>query len=170
MIKLKTLLPEWISHAPSTNSSPDSKLRPTPGGMNDGSPNWNGFINGQKNEWFAYMEGNDWNKHQSGAIVYINEEGQKPHKIWIKIKTNGLRKDNDTNESHKERVRKHTQKVARSWMTAAKNIHNNPELTECGNVIPISWKTAFTEALNDSKIKSSLTQSGSEAIPPPDKI
>jgi hypothetical protein len=158
-MKLKTLLliNEWISHAPAMNRSPDSALRPVPGGWNDNSPNWDGVVEGK--DWFCYMEGNDWHSKRSGASIYINED-EKPHKMWIRIKTHGLRKNNDTNESYKERVRKHTNKVARSWMSAAKKIHNDPELNEVGNPIPVSWKQAFREALKDPKVKAHLADCG----------
>jgi hypothetical protein len=173
IIKLKSLIPEWISHAPAVNATPDVKLRATPGGQNDGAPgwengspswnddveDWDGIVEGQ--DWFCYIEGNDWQNKRSGATIYINED-DKPHKMWIKIKTHGLRKNNDTNESYKERVRKHVNKVARSWMSAAKDIHNNPDLNEVGNPIPISWKQAFKEALTNSKVKSYITEIGEQ--------
>ena len=111
------------------------------------------------------MESNDWHSKSAGASIYITED-DKPHKMWIKIKTHGLRKANDTNESFKERVRKHTNKVARSWMSAAKNIHNNPELNEVGNPIPVTWKQAFKEALNDPKVKAFLAETGEKELSP----
>lgn len=160
-MKLKTLIKinEWISHGPAVNGNPDSKLRPMPGGWNDDSPNWDGIVEGK--DWFCYMEGNDWQTKRSGATVYINED-DKPHKIWIKIKTHNLRKPNDTNESYKERVRKHTNKVARTWMTAAKKIHNNPDINEAGNPVPITWKQAFRESLKDTKLKAHLADCGEQ--------
>ena len=170
IIKLKSLIPEWISHSPTINRSPDVALRPTPGGQNDGMPGWNegvedwdGIVEGK--DWFCYMEGNDWHNKRSGATIYINED-EKPHKMWIKIKTHGLRKTNDTNESYKERVRKHTNKVARSWMSEAKRIHDNPELNEVGNTIPISWKQSFKEALNSPKVKNYIAETGAKDIAP----
>jgi hypothetical protein len=164
-MKLKTIiqLSEWISHSPAVNANPDSKLRPTPGGWNDDSPNWDGIVEGK--DWFCYMEGNDWHAKRSGATIYINED-EKPHKMWIKIKTSNLRKPNDTNESYKERVRKHTNKVARSWMSAAKKIHNNPDINEAGNPVPITWKQAFREAMKDSKLKAHLAECGEQEIAP----
>ena len=172
MIKLKSLLPEWISHGIAVNRNPDVALRPIPGGMNDGSPNWNGgvedwdgIVKGSKNEWFAHIGGNNWDKKQSYTEIIINED-EKPYKMWIKIKTHGLRKNNDTNESYKERVRKHTNKVARSWMSAAKDIHNNPDINEVGNPVPITWKHAFKEALNNPKVKSYLAEVGEQEIAP----
>ena len=86
--------------------------------------------------------------------------------MWIKIKTHGLRKNNDTNESYKERIRKHTNKVARSWMGAAKEIHNNPDLNEVGNPIQKTWKQSFKEALNDPKVKSYVAEVGEKRIAP----
>lgn len=158
IIKLKSLLSEWISHGIAMNRNPDVKLRATPGGQNDGSKGWNegvedwdGVIKGDGN-WWGYVAGNDWNKKQAGVDIYITEDDE-PHKISIKIKTHGLRKTNDTNESFKERVRKHAHKVARSWMTKAKEIHNNVELNEVGNPITVSWRRAFKEALNSPKVK-----------------
>ena len=165
-MKLKTifLINEWISHAPAMNRSPDSKLRPTPGGMNDGFPNWDSIVEGK--DWFCYMESNDWEKNRAGISVYITENN-KPHKIWVKVKTNGLRKKGDTNEAHKERVRKHINKVAHSWMSEAKKIHNNPEINEVGNPIPISWKECFLEVLENPKVKAHLADCGDEAIADP---
>ena len=162
---IEELLLEWVSHGIAVNRNPDSKLHPTPGGWNDNSPNWNGIIKGPKNEWFAYLESNDWENKRSGATVYITED-DKSHKIWIKIKTGGLRKKNDTNESYKERVRKHTNKVAHSWMSAAKKIHNNPEINEIGNTIPITWKEAFRESMNDPKVKEFLVEYGEKEMTP----
>ncbi len=161
IIKLKSLLPEWISHGITMNRNPDVKLRATPGGQNDGAPGWNegvgdwdGIIEGK--DWFCYVEGNDWHNKMAGASIYITED-DKPHKISIKIKTHGLRKTNDTNESFKERVRKHAHKVARSWMTKAKEIYNNPDINEAGNPIHKSWYDCFKETLNDEKIKSYIS-------------
>jgi hypothetical protein len=164
-MKLKTLIQinEWISHAPTVNRSPDLNLYPTPGGLNDGSPNWDGIVEGK--DWFCYMEGNDWQTKRSGASIYINED-EKPYKIWVKIKTNGLRKPNDTNESYKERVRKHTNKVARSWMSEARRIFKNIEINEAGNPVPITWKQAFREALKNPKVKAHLADCGEQEIAP----
>ena len=190
IIKLKSLLPEWISHGNAVNRSPDDNLYPTPGGMNDGNPHWDtkasfdvnssniaegkdwngdvgdwdGVIKGDR-DWWGYVAGNDWDKKQAGVDIYITED-DKPHKMWIKIKTHGLRKKGDTNEAFKERIRKHSHKVARSWMTAAKEIHNNIELNEVGNPIPVSWKHAFKEALNDPRVKSYLGEVGEKEISP----
>jgi hypothetical protein len=131
--------------------------------MNDGSPNWDGVVEGK--DWFCYMESNDWQKHRAGISIYITE-GDKTHKIWAKVKTNGLRKKGDTNEAHKERVRKHINKVARSWMSEAKRIHNNPELNEVGNPVVISWKEAFREVLENPKVKAHLAECGEQEIAP----
>jgi hypothetical protein len=173
-MKLATLIKinEWISHAPAVNANPDSKLRPVPGGWNDNSPNWNdsvenwdGIIEGGKGQYFCYVESNDWEKKRSGAIVYITED-DKPHKIWMKIKTHGLRKKNDTNESYKERVRKHTNKVAKSWMSEAKKLYKNVEINEAGNPVPITWKQAFREAMQDDKVKEWMAECGEQEIAP----
>lgn len=166
-MKLKTILQltEWLSlNAPAVNRNPDSKLRPTPGGMNDNSPNWDNVVEGKG--WFCYMEGNDWNKRTSKATVYITE-GDKPYKLWMEIKTHGLRKPNDTRKIHEDRVRKHIKKVAGSWMSEARQIYNNPELNEVGNPIPITWKEAFHEALCSPKIKAHLADCGEQAMVDP---
>jgi len=162
-MKLKTilLLERGMSMGYGSMSTNDTKLKPTPGGMNDG-PDWDGVVEGK--DWFCYMEGNDWNKHRAGISIYITE-GDKPHKIWAKIKTGGLRKKGDTNEAAKERVRKHINKVARSWVSEAKRIHNNPEINEVGNPIPISWKDAFLEVLDNPKVKAHLAECGEQEIP-----
>ena len=171
-MKLKTLIEinEWISHGIAVNRTPDSKLRATPGGQNDGAPGWNegvgdwdGIIEGK--DWFCYLEGNDWHNKRSGASIYITED-DNPHKMWIKIKTHGLRKANDTNESYKDRIRKHTNKVARSWMSAAKEIHDGAGLNEVGNPISVSWKHAIKEALNDPKVKAHLAETGENKLSP----
>ena len=47
MIKLKSLLPEWVSHGIAVNRNPDVTLHPTPGGMNDNSQNWDGVVEGK---------------------------------------------------------------------------------------------------------------------------
>lgn len=165
MMKLKTIIQinEWISHAPTVNRNPDSALRPTPGGWNDDVSSWDGIVEGKN--WFCYMEGNDYQARRSGAIIYITED-DKPHKMWIKIKTHRLRKKNDTNESYKERVRKHTNKVARSWMSAAKKLYNNPDINEAGNPVPLTWKHCFREALKNPKVMEFLAESGEQEIAP----
>lgn len=164
-MKLKTLirLNEWFITAPTVNRSPDSNLVPTPGGLNDDSPNWDGIIEGK--DWFCHVEGNDWQNKRSGAAVYINED-DKPHKIWINIKTHGLRKSGDTNEAFKARIRKHTDKVAKAWLSKAKKLHKTPEINEVGNPIQMSWKQAFREALKDIKVKSQLVDCGEKEIAP----
>lgn len=163
-MKLKTIiLINELLGIPTTNRNPDSALRPTPGGWNDGSPNWDGVVEGK--DWFCYMEGNDWQAHRSGATIYITED-DKPHKMWIKIKTHGLRKKGDTNESYKERVRKHTKKVAGSWMSEAKKLYKNIEINEAGNPVPITWKQAFREAMNHPKVKEFLAEKGEQEITP----
>jgi 2'-5' RNA ligase len=138
-------------------SSNDTKLRPIPGGQNDGAPGWNdgvkewdGIVEGDG--WFVYKESNDHQSNQAGASVTITED-ETPHKIRIKIKTHGLRKTNDTNESHKARIRKHTNKVTGQWISAAKKLHNNLDINEAGNPIHKSWYDCFKEALNNEKIK-----------------
>ena len=44
-------------------------------------------------------------------------------------------------------------KAASKWKSLASKIHNDVQLTEQGNPIEISWKTAFTEALKDPELK-----------------
>lgn len=160
-MKLKTLIilnEQGNSMGYGSMSSNDTKLRPMPR-WNDDVSNWDGIVEGK--DWFCYMEGNDWQSKRSGATVYINED-DKTHKIWIKIKTGRLRKPNDTNESYKERVRKHANKAARTWMSAAKKMYNDPEINEVGNPIPITWKHAFREALKDPKLKPYLAECGED--------
>ena len=164
---------DWISHAPAMNRTPDSKLRPTPGGQNDGSPNWNDNVDDWNgivevgNDCFAYVGGNDYHKHLAETTVYINEDGQKPHKMWIKIKTHGLRKPTDTNESFKERIRKHANKVSRSWIKTAKDLHDNPEINEVGNSVSVAWREAFHEALKDPTVQAHLADCGEAAMADP---
>lgn len=162
-MKLTTLLriSEWISHSPTVNANPDDRLRPVPGGPNDNNPNfddhtwdtgvsdWDSIVEGK--DWFLHIGANDWEKRESIAEVVVYED-ENPHKFWIKIKTHGLRKPTDTNESFKERIRKHTKKIAKSWANEAKKMHNNPELNEVGNPIQPTWKQCFREALKSPKI------------------
>jgi hypothetical protein len=157
---------EWISHGNAVNRTPDSKLRATPGGQNDGAKGWNegvedwgGVIKGD-GDWWGYVAGNDWNKKRAGVDIYITED-DKPHKISIKIKTHGLRKKGDTNETFKERVRKHAHKVARSWISAAKKLHET-ELNEVGNEIKKYWKESFKNSLES--IKQYIVESGESDI------
>lgn len=117
---------------------------------------WDGIIEG--NGFFCYRESNNWESKRSGASVYITEG--EPHKYWIKVKTHGLRKPNDTHESYRHRVKKHTDKIARNWVTSARKLKNNPEINEVGNEIPITWKQAFREALNDPKISAFISEWG----------
>lgn len=163
------LLNEWISHGIAMNRNPDVKLRATPGGQNDGVPGWNesvedwdGIIKGQKGEWFAHVAGNDWDKRQSYTEVIITED-DKPHKMWIKIKTHGLRKAGDTNETYKERVRKHSRKITSKWISAAKKLHE-VELNEVGNEIKKYWKESFKNSLES--IKQYIAESGEFGIDP----
>ncbi len=169
-IKLKSLIPEWISHAPAMNRTGGGKLRATPGGQNDGAPgwndnveDWNGIVEGDG--WFVYKESNDHQFNQAGASVTITED-ENPHKIRIKIKTHGLRKTNDTNESHKARIRKHTNKVTGQWISAAKKLHNNLDINEAGNPIHKSWYDCFKESLNNPKVKNYISETEEEDISP----
>lgn len=159
-MKLKTLLfletggPGGMASYPSAGmgygpmSSQDTTLRPWPGSMDDKDA-WNGIIEGDG--WFLYKEANDWNKRQAGASITITEG--KPHKFKIKIKTKNLKKPKDTNAILYDRVRRHTDKVAKAWIGAAKKIKNNAPLNEIGEVQEISWETCFREALNDPNVK-----------------
>ena len=136
-------------------TSHDTQLRPYPGSSDD-TESWAGIVEG--NGWFMYRGSNNWDKKMSEASVYITEG--KPTKYWMRIKTHGLRKPNDTNESYRQRINKHSDKVARSWMSAARKIHNNPEINEVGNEIQITWKEAFKLALESSKVKPFISEWG----------
>ena len=163
-MKLKTLIKinKWIT--PAINHGPNSTLQPISEGWNDNSSNWDGIIEGGKNEWFAYVGSNDWHKHLAEATIYINEEGQKPHKIWVGIKTHGLRKNGDTNEVAKQRVRKHTNKIVKKWMSEAKRLYK-PELNEVGNPIIKTWLETFRSSLES--IKPFILEWGESEIDPP---
>jgi hypothetical protein len=132
-------------------SSGDTQLRPMPGSMDDVEA-WDGIKEGKG--WFLHMETNDWGIQRSGASVTITEGDH--HKYSIQIKTRGLRKPNDTNESHRQKVRKHADKVARAWVTEAKKLYNNPEINEVGNELPITWNEAFRRALDHPKVQSQI--------------
>jgi len=161
-MKLKTILQlsEWISHAPAVNRTPDSKLRAIPGGDND-TPAWDGIVEGKG--WFLYRGSNDWDKKLSEATVYITEN-DKPHKIWIKIKTNNLKKPTDTNESHKERIKKHVNKISGKWMSEAKKKHKNLDLNNVGNPITKSWLETFKNSVE--LIKPYILEWGESEIDP----
>lgn len=136
-------------------TSHDTQLRAKPGSMDD-VESWDGVTEGKG--WFCYREANCWNTKRSGASVYITEG--EPHKYWMRIKTHGLRKPNDTNESYRQRINKHSDKVARAWMTAARKLHNNPEINEVGNEIQMTWKEAFKLALESVKVKPFIAEWG----------
>jgi hypothetical protein len=125
---------------------------------------WDGIKEG--NGWFIYRESNVSDKRRSGASVYITET-DKPHKMWIEIKTGNLRKPNDTNKMYRERIKKHSNKVMSSWMNAAKRLYKAPGYNEVGNKMTISWKEAFKEALNDPKVKQYIDNWGEAAISDP---
>ena len=152
-MKLKTLIflefymPPRGSMGMGAMSSMDSRLRPWPGSI-DNTEDWNGIVEGDG--WFLYKESNNWHHRQSSASVTITEG--EPTRYRIKIKTKGLKKKGDTNASLSERVRKHTEKVSRSWVNVAKKIRNNPDLNEIGNPDVKSWAQCFKEALEDPKI------------------
>lgn len=128
-------------------SSQDTALRPLPGSMDDVNE-WNGIVEGDG--WFMYKEHNNWHDKASGASVTITEG--EPKRIRVSIKTKGLRKKNDTKRMFEERIRKHTNKVASAWASAAKRIKNNPDLNEIGNPIHKTWAECFEAALQDAKV------------------
>jgi hypothetical protein len=165
-MKLKTiiLLERGMSMGYGSMTSGDTKLRAMPGKENhlDDGEYWDGVTEGQG--WFCYRESNNWDIKRSGASVTITEGD--PHRFWIKIKTHGLKKPTDTNESYRQRVRKHVDKVSKAWITAARNLHNNPEINEVGNYLQKTWKECFEEALNDPKISSFVSEKGETKISP----
>ncbi len=63
-------------------------------------------------------------------------------------------------------IRKHTDKVAKAWLSKAKKLYKNPEINEVGNPIQMTWKQAFREALKDIKVKSQLIDCGEKEIAP----
>jgi hypothetical protein len=141
-------------------SSNDTELKPYPGSMDD-VEDWEGIREGQG--WFLYREATNNEKNRAGASVYIHGD-ENPHKFWITIKTHGLRKPQDTNEQFRQRIKKHSDKVARSWTNAANKLHKIEEYNGVGNRISISWKEAFKEALNDPKVKTFIENWGEEPI------
>jgi hypothetical protein len=163
-MKLKTLilLERGMSMGYGSMSSNDTELRPMPGSADD-VEDWDGIKEG--NGWFLYRETNNHDTKRSGASVYITEE-DKPHKYWMKIKTHGLRKAGDTNKMYYERVKKHTDKVSKAWISEASKLHKASEFNEVGNKKTISWKQAFKEALSSPKIKNFIENSGEEEIAP----
>lgn len=163
-MKLKTLLllERGMSMGYGSMSSNDIKLRPIPGSFDD-VEDWDGIT--ESNEWFLYRETNNWDTKRSGATVYITED-EIPHKYWIKVKTNNLRKSNDTNKMYQERAKKHADKVSRAWMSEAKRLYKSPGYNEMGNKMIVSWKQAFKEALNNPKIKTFIENWGEESAAP----
>lgn len=168
-MKLKTLIlieggPSYpamgMGYGPMT--SQNTQLRPWPGSMDD-TESWEGITEGDG--WFLYRESNNWHQRQAGASITITEGN--PYRIKIKIKTKGLKKKGDTNASLNERVKKHTDKVSKAWISAAKRIKNSPELNEIGSPVEKSWTTCFKEALEDSKVAPYLEGSSEEAISDP---
>ena len=139
-------------------SSHDTKLRPQPGSFDD-VESWDGVTEGKG--WFMYREANNWDSKRSGASVYITEG--EPHKYWIKVKTHGLKKPTDTHESYKTRVKKHSSKVSRTWVTEARKIYNNPDINEVGNEIKVTWKEAFRRALEHPNVKGNISEWGEES-------
>jgi hypothetical protein len=164
-MKLKTLLlvEMGMSMSPGSLTSRDTELRPMPGSADDAEV-WDGIKEG--NGWFVYRETTDNSTNRSGATAYITD-GDKPHKIWIKIKTHGLRKTNDTNKMYRERINKHSNKVMTSWMNAAKRLYKGPGFNEVGNKMTISWKDAFVEAVKDPKVKQYIDNWGESEISDP---
>ncbi len=106
--------------------------------------------------WFCHKESNNSDIKRSGASIYITEG--EPYKFSVRIKTHGLRKPTDTNESYRERIKKHTDKVSKAWISKAKKLHNSPELNEVGNEIKLSWKQAFKEALQDPTLQAHISE------------
>jgi hypothetical protein len=129
-------------------TSKNSELIPMPGSMDD-IESWNGIIEGSG--WFCYCETNNWNTRRSKISVYIIEGELKKYQIYIK--THRLKKPNDTNESYRQRVKNYINRIAKSWISAAKKIHNNPEINEVGNKILVTWSESFKRALETPKIK-----------------
>jgi hypothetical protein len=164
-MKLKTILlvEMGMSLAPGGMTSRDTQLRPWPGSWDD-VDDWEGIKEGKG--WFCYRESNNGDLKRSKATTYITE-GDKPHKMWIEIKTGNLRKPNDTNKMYRERVNKHSKKVMSAWMNAAKRLYKAPGYNEVGNKMSISWKEAFTEAIQDPKVKQFIDNSGGEDIVDP---
>ena len=158
-MKLKTLLLLEKSMGYGSLTTGDNQLRPYPGSMDD-IEEWNGITEHEK--WFSYSESNNWDLKRSGVSVYVTEGD--PKKYWIKVKTHNLRKPNDTNEGYRQRVRKHTNKVSKAWITAARRLYNNPEINEVGNSIQMSWNEAFSKALQDPKIKPFIAETGESPI------
>lgn len=146
-MKLKTIILLTEFNAPGAMSSGDTDLVP-----------WNGVTEG--NGWFAYGGNNHHDLGESYCSITITET-DTPHKYWATIKTNGLRKPNDTNRIFHERIRKRTDRVKKAWVSSAKRLYKEPKrVTECGNLIMRTWKEAFKEALDDSRVKTFIKQFG----------
>jgi len=153
-MKLKTIIYLNELWAPGSMSSGDSDLR-----------SWDGVKEG--NGWFLYNGSNDYQQRESHCSVCITEG--EPAQYWIEVKTNGLRKPTDTNESYKNKIRKYTERVGNAWASTAKRLFKEPKrVTECGNKIMRNWKECFEEAMNDPKLKTFIKNCGGGKRPQKD--
>jgi len=146
-MRLKTILLLNEFSVPGSMTSGDTELTP-----------WNGVKEG--NGWFSYSGNNHHNLGESYCSITITES-DIPHKYWAIIKTKGLKKPNDTNRSYHDKIRRRTESVTRSWVSAAKRLYKEPKhVTECGNPIMRTWKDAFKESLDDPRVKTFINNWG----------
>jgi len=151
MIKLKPLLNELWSPGALTNGDDELRSYPSETVTKQGAP-----------EWFMAHGTNDWHNKKAYCSAYITETGGKPMRIWVEIKTRGLRKPNDTHSSHHERVRKAIAKVSRAWSGEAKRLKKEVRLSEIGNRSYPTWKECFVQALKSQKVAPYITAQGTD--------
>jgi len=145
-MKLKTLILLNEFNAPGSMTSGNNDLIP-----------WDGVREGKG--YFLYCGANDWNKGSSAATVYITEG--KPKKFWLKVKTKGLRRPQDTNEGFSNRAYDATQKVGKAWCSEAKKLYKEPKsIDKVGNTTMRTLEEAFREALSLPRIKAVIESWG----------
>jgi hypothetical protein len=149
-MKLKTLILLNEFNAPGPMTSGNNDLIP-----------WDGVTEGKG--YFLYCGANDWAKGSSTATVCITEG--KPKKFWLKVKTKGLRRPNDTNEGFSNRAYDATQKVGKAWVAEAKKLYKEPKsVDKVGNQTTRTLEEAFREALEMPRIKALIETWGESPI------
>ncbi len=90
----------------------------------------------------SFRIGNGWFVHEgSQSISTIFDDGrQMSFELTFRDK-----KRDDKNKWRSQ--------AAGKWLSIAREIYNNPELTEIGNPIQKTWFECFTEALKDERMK-----------------
>lgn len=169
MIKLKQLLKKkrlsemWMPGPMSTNANKSPLSYASEDNDDMLSYATESSLKQHKDEWFMSKGINDWTHKKALCSVTINEENQKPVKIWAEIKTKWLKKPNDTHRSHHERVNKTISKISNAWTSEAKRLYNEPKsISENGTKTMRTWKECFIKALESSKVSPFISNTGTE--------